>query len=156
LGGIAAAGATGYGVYQVGKALFQAKAIIGTVSASMATTTAASGGLAAAFSGLASFLTGPLGATLAIAIAALASFEIGVDAAYKAVTDFSDYLDRQNKARTQKEERALGAMFEALAAKNINISVISTSEIKISVLIAEEYLELAVRALHAAFEMEHA
>lgn len=47
-------------------------------------------------------------------------------------------------------------MFEALADKNINISVISTSEIKISVLIAEEYTELAVRALHAAFELEKA
>lgn len=47
-------------------------------------------------------------------------------------------------------------MFEALAEKNINISVISTSEIKISVLIGEEYTELAVRALHAAFELEKA
>lgn len=45
-------------------------------------------------------------------------------------------------------------MFKALADKNINILVISTSEIKISVLIAEEYMELAVRALHAAFELE--
>ncbi|MEZ5690551.1 MAG: aspartate kinase [Rickettsiales bacterium] len=45
-------------------------------------------------------------------------------------------------------------MFEALAEKNINISVISTSEIKISVLIADEYTELAVRALHSAFELE--
>jgi aspartate kinase len=47
-------------------------------------------------------------------------------------------------------------MFKTLAEKNINISVISTSEIKISVLIAEEYTELAVRALHAAFELEKA
>lgn len=47
-------------------------------------------------------------------------------------------------------------MFKALAEKNINILVISTSEIKISVLIAEEYTELAVRALHAAFELERA
>ncbi len=47
-------------------------------------------------------------------------------------------------------------MFETLAEKNINISVISTSEIKISVLIAEEYTELAVRALHASFELEKA
>jgi hypothetical protein len=54
-------------------------------------------------------------------VAALASFGIGVDTAYKAVTDFSDYLDRQNKARTQKEERALGAMFEALAAGKLGI-----------------------------------
>jgi aspartate kinase len=47
-------------------------------------------------------------------------------------------------------------MFRALAEKGINILVISTSEIKISVLIAEEYTELAVRALHAAFELEKA
>jgi aspartate kinase len=47
-------------------------------------------------------------------------------------------------------------MFKALAEKNINIQVISTSEIKISVLIGEEYTELAVRALHAAFELERA
>ena len=47
-------------------------------------------------------------------------------------------------------------MFTALAEKNINILVISTSEIKTSVLIAEEYTELAVRALHAAFELEKA
>jgi aspartate kinase len=45
-------------------------------------------------------------------------------------------------------------MFKTLAEKNINILVISTSEIKISVLIAEEYTELAVRALHAAYGLE--
>ena len=45
-------------------------------------------------------------------------------------------------------------MFETLAAKGINIAVISTSEIKISVLIAEEYAELALRALHAAFGLD--
>lgn len=45
-------------------------------------------------------------------------------------------------------------MFETLAAKGINIQVISTSEIKISVLIAEEYTELAVRSLHAAYGLE--
>ena len=42
-------------------------------------------------------------------------------------------------------------MFTALAEKGINIQVISTSEIKISVLVAEEYTELAVRALHSAY-----
>ncbi|HEU4839553.1 MAG TPA: aspartate kinase [Micavibrio sp.] len=47
-------------------------------------------------------------------------------------------------------------MFTALAEKNINIQVISTSEIKISVLISKEYLELAVRALHAAYNLEQA
>lgn len=45
-------------------------------------------------------------------------------------------------------------MFKALAEKGINIQVISTSEIKISVLIAKDYLELAVRALHAAYGLE--
>src|SRR5579863_3055733 len=45
-------------------------------------------------------------------------------------------------------------MFRTLAAKGINIQVISTSEIKVSVLIAEEYVELAVRALHSAYELD--
>jgi aspartate kinase len=47
-------------------------------------------------------------------------------------------------------------MFETLAAENINIKVIATSEIKISVLIERKYLELAVQALHDAFELERA
>jgi len=47
-------------------------------------------------------------------------------------------------------------MFEALAGRGINVEVISTSEIKISVLIDDEYTELAVRALHSAFELENA
>jgi len=42
-------------------------------------------------------------------------------------------------------------MFETLAAESINIQMISTSEIKISVVVDEKYLELGVRALHAAF-----
>lgn len=45
-------------------------------------------------------------------------------------------------------------MFEALANDNINIQMISTSEIKITVVIDERYLELAVRALHSAFDLE--
>jgi len=45
-------------------------------------------------------------------------------------------------------------MFGALAEKGINILVISTSEIKISVLVAEEYTELAVRALHTAYGLD--
>ncbi|HEY8567972.1 aspartate kinase [Microbulbifer sp.] len=44
-------------------------------------------------------------------------------------------------------------MFEALGDDNINIQMITTSEIKISVIIDERYLELAVRALHSAFEL---
>ena len=45
-------------------------------------------------------------------------------------------------------------MFASLAARGINIEVISTSEIKISVLIAEEYAELAARALHTAYGLD--
>ncbi len=45
-------------------------------------------------------------------------------------------------------------MFETLGEKGINIQVISTSEIKVSVLISSEYTELAVRALHAAYGLE--
>jgi aspartate kinase len=46
------------------------------------------------------------------------------------------------------------SMFKALADKGINIQVISTSEIKISVLIDEEYTELALRALHTAYGLD--
>jgi len=42
-------------------------------------------------------------------------------------------------------------MFDALAAENINIQMISTSEIKISIVVAERYLELAVRCIHSEF-----
>ncbi|MBN1377945.1 MAG: aspartate kinase [Gammaproteobacteria bacterium] len=45
-------------------------------------------------------------------------------------------------------------MFQALAAENINIRMISTSEIKISVVVNQKYLELGVRALHAAFGLD--
>ncbi len=45
-------------------------------------------------------------------------------------------------------------MFRTLADKGINIQVISTSEIKVSVLIAEEYTELALRALHSAYGLD--
>ena len=46
-------------------------------------------------------------------------------------------------------------MFRTLADKGINIQIIATSEIKISVLIAADYLELAMRSLHAAFELQN-
>ena len=47
-------------------------------------------------------------------------------------------------------------MFEALAAESVNIKVITTSEIKVSVLIDRHYMELAVQALHDAFELDQA
>jgi aspartate kinase len=45
-------------------------------------------------------------------------------------------------------------MFETLANENINIGLISTSEIRISCIIEEKYTELAVRALHSAFNLD--
>jgi len=45
-------------------------------------------------------------------------------------------------------------MFDALAQEGINIQMISTSEIKVSIVVAEKYLELAVRALHSAFDLD--
>jgi aspartate kinase len=47
-------------------------------------------------------------------------------------------------------------MFQTLSQEGINIQMISTSEIKISVVIEDKYLELAVRALHKAFDLEQA
>jgi len=44
--------------------------------------------------------------------------------------------------------------FSTLAKENINIEMISTSEIKISMIIDEKYAELAVRALHEAYELD--
>ena len=45
-------------------------------------------------------------------------------------------------------------MFQALAAENINILMISTSEIKVSCVIQDRYAELAVRVLHDAFRLD--
>jgi aspartate kinase len=47
------------------------------------------------------------------------------------------------------------SMFQALADENINIMMISTSEIKVSVVIEEKYTELAVRVLHKAFGLDN-
>ncbi len=47
-----------------------------------------------------------------------------------------------------------GRMFQTLAREGINIRMISTSEIKVSVMVDEKYLELGVRALHEAFELD--
>jgi len=45
-------------------------------------------------------------------------------------------------------------MFQTLAEVGINIELITTSEIKISVVIEEKFMELAVRSLHAAFDLD--
>jgi aspartate kinase len=46
-------------------------------------------------------------------------------------------------------------MFDVLAAEGVNIQMITTSEIKITVVIEEKYIELSVRALHSAFGLDH-
>lgn len=118
-GAIAVTGALTAQVLKFGQALFQARAIIGTLAPIVTTGAATTGILATlgtAFGSIVSFLTGPFGLAIMGVTAALVSFKVGADAAYKAVTDFSDYLDRQNKSRAQKEDKALGAMFEALAS----------------------------------------
>ena len=53
-----------------------------------------------------------------------------------------------------QREATYRRMFEALANEGINIRMISTSEIKISVVVDEKYLELGVRALHSAFGLD--
>jgi len=118
--GLLGAGYIAKQLLSFGKALFQARGIIGTVAASMAAPAAATtgilGGLGVAFGAIGAFLTGPFGIALGLAATALFSLKTGADAAFEAVTNFSDYLDRQNKSRMQKEDKALGAIFEALAS----------------------------------------
>jgi aspartate kinase len=45
-------------------------------------------------------------------------------------------------------------MFDVLAHENINIQMITTSEIKVTVVLEEKYVELAVRSLHSAFHLD--
>ena len=65
-------------------------------------------------------------------------------------------LGRQGLEHLEGDAGVAQRMFKALAEKGINIQVISTSEIKVSVLVAEEYTELAVRALHTAYGLDAA
>jgi aspartate kinase len=74
---------------------------------------------------------------------------------------WSEVLEDQNVAKIsvvgvgmRSHAGVANTMFRALADKAINIQVISTSEIKVSVLIASEYTELAVRALHTAYGLD--
>jgi aspartate kinase len=76
---------------------------------------------------------------------------------------FSEVLSDPNVAKIsvvgvgmRSHAGVANTMFRALADKAINIQVISTSEIKVSVLVAAEYTELAVRALHTAYGLDAA
>lgn len=75
--------------------------------------------------------------------------------------NYSDVLEDPDVAKVsvvgvgmRSHAGVANTMFQALADKAINIQVISTSEIKVSVLIAAEYTELAVRALHSAYGLD--
>jgi aspartate kinase len=81
----------------------------------------------------------------------------------RALIGFSEVLADPNVAKIsvvgvgmRSHAGVASTMFRALADKAINIQVISTSEIKVSVLIAAEYTELAVRALHTAYGLDAA
>ena len=72
------------------------------------------------------------------------------------VSEFAKLLSAFMAKPKTADFRAQAQMFKALAAENINIQMISTSEIKISVVVEDKYMELAVRALHKAFDLDHA
>jgi len=82
-------------------------------------------------------------------------------AAKKAELDYADLVSDANVVKVsvigvgmRSHAGIAQTMFQALAEKGINIQVISTSEIKVSVLVAEEYTELALRALHTAYGLD--
>jgi aspartate kinase len=84
-------------------------------------------------------------------------------AAAQSQIGFSEVLSDPNVAKIsvvgvgmRSHAGVANTMFRALADKAINIQVISTSEIKVSVLVAAEYTELAVRALHTAYGLDAA
>lgn len=89
-----------------------------------------------------------------------------IEAAKTVIDVFSDVCDHvtidENIAKVsivgvgmKSHSGVASNVFQSLAKENINILMVSTSEIKISVAIDEKYGELAVRTLHAAFELEH-
>ena len=63
-------------------------------------------------------------------------------------------MDKLTNTPLTSEDRRLAQMFKALAEKGINILAITTSEIKISVLIDAAYAELAVRTLHTLYGLD--
>ncbi|NQZ99685.1 MAG: ACT domain-containing protein, partial [Myxococcales bacterium] len=86
--------------------------------------------------------------TRALELAAKAGEEVGVGE----VSGDQDIAKVSIVGLGMKDHAAVATrMFQVLADEGINIQMISTSEIKISVVIEEKYTELAVRALHAAF-----
>jgi aspartate kinase len=81
--------------------------------------------------------------------------DIGDDLRYQDIITSSDVCKVSVVGVAMRSQPGVAkTMFATLAEKGINIEVISTSEIKISVLIASAYKELAVRSLHTAFGLD--
>ena len=98
--------------------------------------------------------------TFTVARASLAQAAAVLDAA-RATIGFKDMLTDEAVAKVSivgvgiRSNPALAAtMFRTLAERNINLLAVSASEIKVSVLVAEEQMELAVRVLHSAFGLD--
>jgi aspartate kinase len=98
--------------------------------------------------------------TFTVGIADLPRARAALDAA-RAQVGYADILTDPDVAKIsvvgigmRSHAGVANTMFRTLADKAINIQVISTSEIKVSVLIAAEYTELAVRALHTAYGLD--
>ena len=79
----------------------------------------------------------------------------------KSKIEFAEINSDQNVAKIsvvgvgmRSHAGVAGTMFKTLAERNINIQAITTSEIKVSVLVAAEYTELAVRTLHTAYGLD--
>jgi aspartate kinase len=102
----------------------------------------------------------PSDLTFTVATAALAQAVAELEMA-KAEIGFGDIMTDTNVVKVSavgigmRSNAGIAArMFETLAERGINILAISTSEIKVSVLLPEEYTELAVRVLHSAFGLD--
>jgi aspartate kinase len=86
-----------------------------------------------------------------------------LDAKTENHVDFVDLIADMNAAKVsavgigmRSQSGVAAKMFKTLSDEGINIKVIATSEIKISVLIDRKYMELAVQSLHHAFGLESA
>ena len=100
--------------------------------------------------------------TFTVGNAALARAHAALDAG-RAQIGYAEYTTDANVAKIsvvgvgmRSHAGVANTMFRTLAEKSINIQVISTSEIKVSVLVAADYTELAVRALHTAYGLDAA
>ena len=100
--------------------------------------------------------------TFTVGKADLARAHAALDAG-RAQIGYAEYTTDANVAKIsvvgvgmRSHAGVANTMFRTLAEKSINIQVISTSEIKVSVLVAADYTELAVRALHTAYGLDAA